>query len=229
MHNLSPKSLMVIVDDREQDMELLQALMERDDVRVETQRLDLGDYSVEHAILFERKSAMDFGRSLIDGRLFAQASRLAGAHTRPAMILQGTPAEWRDTGIRRDALQGALITLMLVFDLPVFRANDSLEAARLLVYTARQMLRLRQGGQGACRMLKGKRPATRKRRILQSLPGIGAERAQLLLDHFGSVEACIRAPVEALMEVDGIGPKTAESIRNTVSEDPGLYAPANMR
>lgn len=218
-----PEFLKIAVDDRERDETLLRSLMENEEVSVERTRLSLGDYCVDGSVLFERKTAMDFSRSLIDGRLFSQASRLAGAVERPAYILQGTAADWQATGVKREALQGALISLMLIFDLPVFRANDSMETARILVYTGRQLLRLRTERSSVLHKTKAKRKSTRQRRILQSLPGIGPERARMLLEHFGSVEVCIRASAEEFQKIEGIGPKTAQAIRDTVSEGKGFY------
>lgn len=215
--------LRIVVDDRERDEALLRCLRERDGVAVVRERLPLGDYCVDGGVLFERKTAADFARSLIDGRLFSQASRLLDATERPALILQGGADEWSATGVRREAIQGAVITLMLIFDLPLFRAKDSGEAARILIYTGRQLMRLRTGGDRVFRQVKAKRRATRQRRVLQSLPGIGTERARALLEHFGSVEACILASAEELSAVDGIGRKTAEAIRNTVAESAGVY------
>jgi len=224
MPDFSKPQLQIVVDDRERDKALLQCLMEREGVALTRERLSLGDYCVDGTVLFERKTAADFARSLIDGRLFSQASRLVQATERPAYILQGDGEEWRSTGVRREALQGALITLMLIFDLPVFRANDSEETARVLVYAGSQLMRLRTGGDRVYRQTKAKRKTTRQRRVLQSLPGIGPERARALLERFGSVEACILASSAELSAVDGIGSKTAEAIRNTVSENSGEYA-----
>lgn len=51
-------------------------------------------------------------------------------------------------------------------------------------------------------------------------------RAQRLLAAFGSVEAVMTAPVEALTQVEGIGPKTAQSVRWAVEEASVRYAPS---
>lgn len=48
---------------------------------------------------------------------------------------------------------------------------------------------------------------------LQDLPGIGAGRARLLLQHFGSVEGVGKATLEELMAVNGIGAELAKSIK----------------
>jgi ERCC4-type nuclease len=46
-----------------------------------------------------------------------------------------------------------------------------------------------------------------------------------LLEQFGGVEAVMTAPVEALTEVEGIGPKTAQSVRWAVEEKSIAYRP----
>lgn len=215
--------LCIVCDDRERDPGLIALLAARDDVEIKRARLDAGDYLVDGRVLFERKTAWDFGRSLVDGRLFRQAARMMDAPGRCALILEGNARDWEKTGIRREALQGALITLTLLFDIPVFRAVDSEEAARILVYAGKQMMRLRVGGSRVYRAAKAKRKVTRQRKILESLPGIGASRARSLLEHFGSVEACIAASEQELAAVPGIGPGTARGVRSAVSEEPAAW------
>lgn len=223
-HDQHPPLLRIQIDHRERDEHLLAALQARRDLAIEIKPLPLGDYLVEGSVLFERKSAADFARSLFNGRLFSQASRLTQAPQRAAFLLQGNTSDWRETGVSRECLQGALITLMLVFDLPVLRASDSDEAARLLVYAGSQLIRARTGGNTSYRIAKAKRKATRQRRVLQALPGVGRTRANALLARFGSVANCANASVEELLEVEGIGLATAQAIHETVSEATLPYA-----
>jgi len=58
---------------------------------------------------------------------------------------------------------------------------------------------------------------------LISLPGIGPERAAKLLEAFGSVEAVLSADADSLVEVPGLGKKTADAIRWSVSESAAVY------
>jgi ERCC4-type nuclease len=169
--------------------------------------------------LFERKTAADFAQSLIDGRLFDQAKRMASSNLRPAYIIEGTAAEWSALGLSRESLQGALVTLMLIFDLPVFRSADPAESARLIVYTGSQLNRARDPDYLPSWPAKArpKRKRTKQLRILQSLPGVGPDRAKRLLERFGTVRACFDAPVEELQKVEGIGPKTAAAIDAVIS------------
>ncbi|MBV9874167.1 MAG: hypothetical protein JO025_05520 [Verrucomicrobia bacterium] len=45
-------------------------------------------------------------------------------------------------------------------------------------------------------------------RLLGTFPTVGSDRAYRLLDHFGSVQACITATADELERVPGIGPET---------------------
>ena len=62
-------------------------------------RLVVRDYRVEESVLIERKTASDFAQSLVTGRLFEQAARMAKSEFRPAYILEGAPS--RLDGARR--------------------------------------------------------------------------------------------------------------------------------
>jgi ERCC4-type nuclease len=67
----------IAVDDRERPSGVAAELEKADGVLVKIEHLTLGDYCVDGAVLIERKTAADFAASLIDGRLFGQAGRMA--------------------------------------------------------------------------------------------------------------------------------------------------------
>ena len=210
--------LRIIVDDRERaDGKVLASLVARDDVTVEIARLEVGDYRVERRVAVERKTIADFAASLIDGRLFQQAAALALAPERAVLTLEGREQEWRATGVRREALQGALITIGVFFGVAVLHSDAPEETARLLVYLGRQAQRAAQGGLPR----PGYRPKGKRARqlfLLQGLPGVGPERAARLLERFGSVQAVVAASADDLATVVGIGEKTAAKMRWAVQE-----------
>jgi len=211
------ENIQVVVDDRERPFEVVAELKKSDRVVVQIEHLLVGDYCIDGAVLIERKTAADFAQSLIDGRLFAQAGRMANAHLRPAYIIEGTSGEWSGLGVSQEALQGALVTLMLVFDLPVFRSSDPAESARLILYIGSQLIRLRDPGHVPYRQGKAKRKKSRQLRVLQGLPGVGPDRARRLLERFRTVRACFGASTAQLIEVEGIGAKTAAAIEQVIN------------
>ena len=119
--------------------------------------------------------------------------------------------------MRREAIQGALITLTLFLGIPLLRSRDLHETIRLLLYAARQGRAVASGAlPRKGRRYKGKRRV--QAHILQGLPGVGPERAKRLLDQFGSIEAVVTANEEELTAIQGIGRGTAQAIRWSVEE-----------
>ncbi len=219
-HNEPPVD--IVADDRERASEVIESLRAIPGVAVDIERLAAGDYLADRKLLFERKTLRDFSLSIVDGRLFKQVGALARTRNKAVLILEGTGKDAESVGVRREAVQGALISISLLLGIPVLRSVSAEETARLIVYAARQLQAV--GKSGFPR--PGYRPGTKKGRqlfILQGLPGVGRERALRLLEKFGSVEAVIRAGREELLSVEGVGAKTADRIRWAVSEHQALY------
>lgn len=214
----------VVSDDREANSAAMAALRLMPDILLSTTRLEVGDYVVDDRLVFERKTLLDLAESIVDGRLFRQAWALAnlGEPLRGALILEGTGLDLERSGMRREAIQGALITISLFFGLPILRARDGEESARLMLYAARQGRAFARGPlPRPARRPKGKRKT--QLAILQSLPGVGAQRASALLENFGSIEAVISASQQALETIPSIGARTAKAIRWAVCETPAEY------
>jgi DNA excision repair protein ERCC-4 len=216
------RHIQVVADDREPN-DIIKYLTERPDVEVICKRLPIGDYLADNRLLFERKTIQDFAVSIIDGRLFKQAACLAGSQHKGVLILEGTGRDLAETGVRREALQGALISVTLIYGIPVLRSLEPSETANLMVYAARQ---IQSVAQGACQKRGGYRPKTKHARqkfILQGLPGVGPERANRLIERFATVERVMAASVEDLQTVDGIGRDMAEKIKWAVQEQISSY------
>lgn len=212
----------VKADDRERKSEVIKYLLDMKNVTVDVTRLSIGDYLADNRLIFERKTLNDFAISIIDGRLFTQAIRLTASNHRGILILEGTGKDLSETGVRREAMQGALITVSLILGIPVLRSMNPSETANLIIYAARQIKSVAKG----ILYRHGYQPKDKRKRqifILQGLPGVGTERAKRLLDTFGSIEAVITAGSEELQSVDGIGKNIAEKIKWTVSEQAQPY------
>ena len=129
----------IIVDDRERRAGVVHFLNEMSGVSTSITRLPVGDYVVDDRLIFERKILRDFASSLIDGRLFRQMIRLSGSKYKGVLLIEGTGKDLVDSGVRREALQGALITISLILGIPVLRSQNPPESARLMLYVARQV------------------------------------------------------------------------------------------
>ena len=221
-------SFRVIVDDREVGSATVETLKAMAAVDLVVERLPLGDYAWDGHLLFERKTLRDLTASLKDGRLLRQACRLATSPMRSVLILEGTTRALAGSRMRREAIQGALVSITVMLGIPLLRASDAEESARLMHYAARQLRILGQAShrEALPRPLPTRRPKGKRKtqlHILQGLPGIGPKRARRLLERFGSIEAAFTAGTNELASVSGIGKTTAETIRWAVSEQAQHY------
>ena len=206
----------IIADDRERSAGVIEALDAMEDVELSIGRLSLGDYVVENGLLVERKTVLDLGLSILDGRLFRQAGRLARVPAmRPCLIVEGATEEFDRAAVSRPAMQGALITATLVYGLPVLYSSGPVETARLLRIAACQ--RRRREARGPERFCS-KNGSDRRLRMLmlEAVPNIGPVRAEVLVDAFGTIEAIAAASVGDLATTAGIGPVIAERLKRIV-------------
>ncbi len=182
------------------------------DVRME--HLKIGDYLIDGGVVIERKTYADFAMSLADGRLFPQAAALARCPHRPVVLLED-PKPAKRPDVHPHALKGAMVSLAVMWRLPVIQARDPEDSLRVLRFIAHQ---LRNSDPGILHRYdqKPKRLASRKLYVLQGLPGIGPALASRLLLQFGSIERVVAADEVTLTEVRGVGRKKAARIRELV-------------
>lgn len=216
------QQIKVIADDRERKSGIPAILTDYADVECVVERLLLGDYLIGDTLLFERKTLKDLIHSIIDGRIFSQAARLAASEYQAIFILEGTSTDIRDFKMRREAVQGALIYVSVILGIPVLRSTSQEETASLMISTARQVRNVADGTV----QRHGYSPKGKKRRqmlILQGLPKVGKKRAKQLIQKFESVENVVNASYEDLMEIEGFGENIADGIRHALCEEHAEY------
>ena len=225
-----PSVISVKVDDREGRSGLLPILRETKEVEIKIERLPVGDYEVNGQLLVERKTLVDLVTSLKTGRLFAQLYRLVQSERPCALLLEGTSADLYRSGMRREAIQGALMQTTLFMQIPILRAMDAAESASLLLMAARQLNALGTRRSKSPRRYPTSRIGRKEKQqlyFLQGLPGIGLTRARLLLEKFGTVQNVLAASERELRQVAGVGLSTAQKIRWVVEEDRIKYESEN--
>lgn len=217
MHNI-----VIDIDYRERASGIIDTLQDREGVFVNTVCLENGDYKINNDWLVERKTLTDLAASIIDGRLFRQLSQFCFPY-RKVLLIEGTAGMLCSSGIRRESIQGALVTVSLYFGIPVLRSMNQNETAELLIMMGRQWNKFRGGmdssGMGS-RPAQSKDPVRKKLNMLQCLPGVGLLKARALLQKFGSIEAVLLSTVEELAQTSGVGKKTAQGIKQMVMHSP---------
>lgn len=207
------------VDDRECNEILLSVLKRQKGTQMQICRLPIGDFQVDNFLLVERKTIPDLIASIKDGRWFRQATKLASLPIQSLVILEGTSVDYQTLGMKRESVQGALVTLSLLFKIPMLRSKNPEETANLILYGARQM---RSFGchPGPVRPISfSKKVQTKLKRqihVLQGLPGIGPTRARFLLEKFGTLNAVFEGFPNEWDTIPGIGKNTILQIKQVM-------------
>ena len=192
------------------------------DVELVRKPLEVGDYLVSvngYEIAVERKDASDYVNSLEDGRLHNQLYQLSTNYEISFLIIIGSVTEALiHSNLRREAFlssligaslkrspsgkSGQIITLMVEtmsdFAGCVYYIHKKLEKGD---FDRRPVPFGKKSDVDACLVT-----------LYSCFPMVSIERAKRLTKRFPSLKAICNATVADLMEVEGIGKKTAEKI-----------------
>ncbi len=208
----SPKPI-IYVDTREFRSDVVKYLSEN--YSIVAKQFEVGDYIISDRIAIERKKVDDFLDSLKDGRLFSQMVEMRRNYEVPILIIEGESLFIR--GFHENSIYGALASIISDYRVPIIFTKDARETAKFIEALMRREL----GERGEVSLRKEKRAMSteeRQRYIIESLPNVSAKLSQRLLEHFGSVKDVINAEVGELIQVKGIGRKTAEEIYDIVNK-----------
>ena len=135
---MPPRRHQLRVDPSERNAAVLRLARECEVFDVQMAHLPIGDYVIDGGVVVERKTYADFATSLVDGRLFPQAAALAQSPQRPVVLLEG-PRPLRMPDVHPHALKGAIVSLAVIWRLPVLHARDPEDALRILRFLAQQV------------------------------------------------------------------------------------------
>ena len=224
--------LHIIADDRELGRGVVEALRGRNGVELEVARLAVGDYRVGSLLLVERKTIPDLGWSVRDGRVFRQAHHLLRAGcTRACLILEGGEGDLARAPITRASYDGALVTLALVYGLPVLRTRSPADSAEILLVAARQVGR-REAAPAVRRSSRQTGLRRLQSQLLQAVPNLGPRKAAALLETFDTPAGVAAATCQELAAVRGLGPVLSRRLWWVLHEQPSPPAdpcPLRMR
>ncbi|MBO3802306.1 MAG: DEAD/DEAH box helicase, partial [Candidatus Brockarchaeota archaeon] len=208
------EGVVVIADTRESGSSVL-AELARLGARVELRPLDVGDYVISDRVCVERKSAKDFASSIVDGRLFQQASALK-AYDKPVLIVEGEDPYC--SGVLPQSVRGAVAAMVVDFGLPVLSSKSAADTACIIFALARKEQLERKSFP---RIRGEKKPGSISEQqlyLLSGLPGVERTTAKKLLERFEKPERVFAASEEELQEVEGIGEVKARRIRQVLEE-----------
>ncbi len=207
--------VIVYVDERERNSKVPQILISKG-VTIIFKLLNVGDYIISNKVGIERKTASDFIKSLVDGRLFDQASRLVNEYEKAVIIIEGSLKEAaRFSNVRRSAILGAYITLALDIGVITLNSRDEEETAEIIKRIAMRTEKL--GNVAIATKRPMQKPSSSEVSewqlyILQAFPHIGPKTAVRILEKFGSIHNFCTASLSELAKIEGLGEKKASEI-----------------
>lgn len=209
---LNPKGKIVIVCDY-REKEVNEALKKMGAI-VKEMDLECGDFICSKRVAIERKTYDDFISSIVDGRIFEQASELKKNFEKPIVLIEG----YSTREINENALKAAIASLVVDFGITLISTRNQLDTAKTIYWIAKKE---QEEKKFALAFKVGKKPEDGnkvKEFIVSSIPGVSTVLSKRLLERFGSVEKVFSASEEELKSVKGIGEKLAKKIRKILTE-----------
>ena len=217
---------LIVIDSREKDKEYFYRQLLGEGVQVYIDKLDMGDFFVfgdAASFLVERKTIKDFCNSIVDRRLFNQASALADAAKRgifPLVVVEGSVAlASKVSNLSRAVVHGAIYTLYHDFGIPVLFFSSRYDTVLHLSYLDGKAGELKRPKP----VLPVRKPKFRsedenKIAVIAMLPHIGYGIAYRLLKKYGSVKAVINLPKREFMRMSWVTPRHADDIYRIINE-----------
>jgi ERCC4-related helicase len=206
--------IVVIADDRENSVAKKLSKM---DITVRKNRLDVADFLLSERTAVERKSASDFVDSLVDQRLFSQMPDLQQFEN-PVIMIEGKEL-YSHREVHPNAIRGALASIAIDHGIPILWTEDEEDTAEMLKTLAKR----EQEENDRTVSIRGTRSVKSEAELQQfvvaGLPDVNTKLAERLLEEFGSIHGVFTASNSELMNVEGIGEKTADNIRSLIQRD----------
>jgi len=185
-------------------------------------QLGIGDIICSDRVGIERKSVDDFVDTIInpEREMVRQIIDLKRAFDRPLVFLEGETV-FGLRGISNEALRSQMSVIALDFGVPIIPTRTIEETAAYIVTIARreQINEKRKISIPHAKRTTMTMPE-RQAYVVSSIGAkVGASMAERLLKRFGSVRAVMNASIDDLIEVEGIGKKTAENIHEIVRSE----------
>ncbi len=179
--------------------------------------LPVGDYFIPPSVLIERKTHDDFVASIYDGRLFSQVAEMVKQDNIEHYFLILEETRNSSTSLRMEAEHGAILSLLLDFNVTIIMSRAPAETVDYLIALAKRF-----------QLVKNKRMTIPLRStasltlrdirelMLMQITGINKTKAKKIMDHFETLESVFTATVEELEQVEGIGKVLARRIHEVL-------------
>lgn len=218
---------MIIIDSRELRSKIPE-LLQRYYIPTTSVSLEVFDYIISdgiHTLGVERKKADDYISSMIDGRLNNQLYQMSFNQPTSILIIEGNIRnELIDRNISRQQYYANIASIVgkrspdgVSGVVSIYSVENEYDTALFLKYVHDIFIK-EDGTVRLPKMVRAKfNPSKRLIYYMEGFPNIGEKTAHDLLSHFTTIKNVVNASVDQLMEVKGIGKKTAEKIYEIVN------------
>ena len=207
----------IIVDPRERHSSIPR-LLKKAGWSISLINLPAGDYKVSEHCIIERKTAEDFAHSVIDGRLFEQISQKLSIYEKPIILLHGSLSNVT-INISKQALSGALASIILDFQIPVLQVESEEEAADFIVALAKREQKDNKNLPQVDSISKKYPIQDIQRFVLGGIPGINRSKADQLLETMGSIRSLANADPIDISNLPGFGKTLSNRIHKLMNHD----------
>jgi len=212
------ENIEIVADQRELDSTIARDLSTREGIETRLETLAVGDYVLSDRVVVERKTVEDFLDTLTGGdrSMFEQVGDAARNYSRPVVIVEGGDL-YGERNVHPKAIHGALASLAIDFGASVMQSADEAETTDLLEVIAKREQEQEDREVSVHGEKQSKTLTEQQEYVVASIAEVGPVTARALLADLGTVEAVMTADEEGLLAVEGVGPVTAERIREVVS------------
>lgn len=131
------KRFKVVVDSRERDSGVVEAL-EKQDVEIEITTLKAGDYMVNHRIAFKRLTIDDILKSIFEGeKLSSKIGEMTSIYERSILIIEGEDPFFRGRTVILSFIQSFLKTIAVSFGASTLFTLNEAQTAEVISSIAR--------------------------------------------------------------------------------------------
>jgi len=201
----------VVVDERERSSGVPD-LLSKLNIRVYFSQLAVADYAISPEIAVERKALPDFVSSVYDGRLFVQASALAGSYRKPYLIVEGDIKELESLTKNINSYYGAVASVTVAYDLRIIHTASAAQTASAIAALVRNSNAKPVPMGSVVAASKAKDEPQQQLYLVSSLPGVGKKLARRMLLRYGSPRKIMSLTESQLAMVQGLGGKRAAKI-----------------
>lgn len=191
--------LRIYVDNREKNSGIPEILKDMG-ISVIIEQLDVADYVLADGVAVERKSVSDLVNSVFDKRFFDQIDRLTSAYETSFLLIEGNLNRIREITEKWKAINSALISIIVDYDVKVIYSSDKRDTAEVLVKLAEKF----QEHISKKRIInlhdKPKFESIKDIQlyVVESFPNIGEVNAKKLLEKFSTIRNICNASISDL-------------------------------